>query len=250
MTFRSDFERGEPTIDATQPMNAILRMRSLYAAWLAIVVGSSPLAAAETVRIVCLGDSVTKAVRPGVDADQTFCVRLEKMLRARAVDVEVINAGVGGNTTADALRRFDNDVLAKKPHHVVLMFGLNDSWIDEGRTTSRLSVEEYRQNLQRMSVMLTARGISVTLMTPNPAIAPVYPSERNRTLKAYVDVVRSLARNEGAPSDLIDVYQRFAELAIEGADLNDYFTDGMHPNPAGQQIIADMLAESFAEVLK
>jgi lysophospholipase L1-like esterase len=231
-------------------MNAILRMQPLYAAWLVIVLGTSPLAAAETVRIVCLGDSVTKAVRPGVDADQTFCALLEKMLRARAIDVEIINAGVGGNTTADALRRFDNDVLAKKPHHVVMMFGLNDSWIDEGRTTSRLSVEEYRQNLQRMCVMLTARGISVTLMTPNPAIAPTYPPERNRTLKPYVDVVRSLARGGGAPSDLIDVYQRFTELAIEGADLNAYFTDGMHPNPAGQQIIADMLAEPLAEVLK
>ena len=179
------------------------------------MLGSSPLAAAETVRIVCLGDSVTKAVRPGVDADQTFCVRLEKMLRARAIDVEVINAGVGGNTTADALRRFDNDVLAKKPHHVVMMFGLNDSWIDEGRTTSRLSVEEYRQNLTRMAALLTARGISVTLMTPNPAIALSYPPERNRTLKPYVDVVRSLARGGGATSDLIDVYERFAELAIE-----------------------------------
>ncbi|HEY4309608.1 MAG TPA: GDSL-type esterase/lipase family protein [Pirellulales bacterium] len=225
-------------------------MRSLYAAWLAIVLGSSPFAAAETVRIVCLGDSVTKAVRPGVNEDQTFCVRLEKMLRARKIDVEIINAGVGGNTTADALRRFDNDVLAKKPHHVVMMFGLNDSWIDEGRTTSRLSVEEYRQNLQRMCVMLTACGISVTIMTPNPAIAPMYPPERNRALKPYVDVVRSLVGEGGASSDLIDVYQRFAELAIEGADLNDYFTDGMHPNPAGQQIIADMLVEPLVEILK
>ena len=51
-------------------------------------------------------------------------------------------------------------------------------------------------------------------------------------------------------ADLIDVYRRFAELAIEGAYLNAYFTDGMHPNPAGQQIIADMLAETFAEPAK
>ena len=42
--------------------------------------------------------------------------------------------------------------------------------------------------------------------------------------------------------ELIDVYQRFAELAIEGTDLNTLFTDGMHPNPAGQSVIAEMLA--------
>jgi lysophospholipase L1-like esterase len=231
-------------------MNALLRMRLLYAVWLALLLSCFPVAAAETVRIVCLGDSVTKAVRPGVEADQTFCALLQKMLRAQTIDVEVINAGVGGNTTADALRRFDSDVLAKKPHHVVIMFGLNDSWIDEGRTMSRVSVAEYRKNLEQMAAMLAERGIGVTLMTPNPAIAPTYPPERNRTLKPYVEVVRALARGRAERTHLIDVYQRFAELAIEDADVNAYFTDGMHPNPAGQQIIADMLAASFAERLR
>jgi lysophospholipase L1-like esterase len=231
-------------------MNAFLQIRLLRAAWLALVLCGSHVAAAETVRIVCLGDSVTKAVRPGVEADQTFCALLEVKLRARGVDVEVINAGIGGHTTADGLRRFDSDVLAKKPHHVVIMFGLNDSWIDEGRTTSRVSVAEYRQNLQQMAATLAERNIGITFMTPNPAIAPKYPTERNRTLKPYVEVVRALAREGAERVHLIDVYERFAELAIEDADLNAYFTDGMHPNPAGQQIIADMLVASFAERLR
>ncbi len=242
--------RSQASVGTAESMNVLLRMRSLHVVGLALVLSCSPLVAAESVRIVCLGDSVTKAVRPGVDADQTFCARLEKMLHAQGADVAIINAGVGGNTTADALRRLDHDVLAKKPHYVVIMFGLNDSWIDEGRTTSRVSVEEYRKNLQTMAAALTARGIGVILMTPNPALTPKYPPERNRTLKPYVEVVRALTRGNTERAVLIDVYQRFAELAIEGADLNAYFTDGMHPNPAGQQIIADMLAESFTELLR
>ena len=57
----------------------------------------------------------------------------------------------------------------------MIMFGLNDSWIDEGgrHNVLRVSVEEYRQNLQQMAADLTARGISVILMTPNPADAQV-----------------------------------------------------------------------------
>ncbi|MEX2113877.1 MAG: SGNH/GDSL hydrolase family protein [Pirellulales bacterium] len=208
------------------------------------------LVAATPVRIVCLGDSVTKAERPGVAAGETFCAVLERSLNAsdeQDEQVEVINAGIGGHTTAQGLARFESDVLAHQPDYVVIMFGLNDSWIDQGNTESRLTVREYRANLEQMLAKLRHRRIGVLLMTPNPAIAPMYPAERNVTLKPYVEAVRDLARREQLP--LVDVYQRFAELAIEGVDLNTLFTDAMHPNPAGQKLIAGMLAEQFESLL-
>lgn len=199
------------------------------------------------VRIVCLGDSVTKAVRVGVAPDQTFCAVLARSLDDPARPVEVINAGIGGNTTVDGLARFDRDVLAQRPAYVVLMFGLNDSWIDDGRTASRLNVAGYRDNLRRMIAMLRERDIRAVLMTPNPAIAPKYPPERNVTLKPYVEAVREIARAERV--ELIDVYGRFAEMAVEGVDLNTLFTDAMHPNPAGQKLISEMLADRFRGLL-
>ena len=198
-------------------------------------------------RVVFLGDSVTRAVRPGVTPDQTFCTLFEKGFRASGVPVESINAGVGGNTTADALARFEPDVLARKPDFVVIMFGLNDSWIDEGKTRTRLTVAQYRDNLRSMIATLKARGIRVVLMTPNPAIAPRYGPERNITLRPYVEAVREIARGEGLP--LVDVYSRFAELALEGVELNTLFTDAMHPNPKGQRLIAEMLIERFRPLL-
>jgi len=51
-------------------------------------------------------------------------------------------------------------------------------------------------------------------------------------------VVRSLARHHELP--LVDIYQHFAELAQE-REINSLFTDDMHPNPAGQKQIADLL---------
>ena len=223
--------------------------RAALSAALAIMLwpGSGLMSAEPPVRIVCLGDSVTKAVRPGVSAGETFCAQLERQLDAGGRDVTVITAGSGGNTTADGLARLETDVLSHDPHFVVIMFGLNDSWIDEGKTASRLTVEQYRDNLAQMVSRLRGRGIAVVLMTPNPAIAPAYPAARNVTLKTYVAAVRTLARRERLP--LVDVYGRFAELAIEGADLNSLFTDAMHPNPAGQKLIAAMLTEQFGELL-
>jgi len=194
--------------------------------------------AAEPVRIVCLGDSVTKAVRSGVEPHETFSALLQQQLSRADQHVEVVNAGIGGNTTEDGLKRFQTDVLNHHPKVVVIMFGLNDSWIDAGKTASRLTVHEYRANLDTMLELLIGHEIKVVLMTPNPALAPTYGTERNATLRPYVEVVRSLARHHELP--LVDVYQHFAELAQE-REINSLFTDDMHPNPAGQRQIADLL---------
>jgi acyl-CoA thioesterase-1 len=228
--------------NGTMGMNGLLRF-TLAIGFILLTCGSADA----DPRVVFLGDSVTRAVRPGVTSDQTFCTLFEKGFRASGVPIEAINAGVGGNTTADALARFERDVLARKPGFVVIMFGLNDSWIDEGKTASRLTVTQYRDNLRSMIATLKARGTRVVLMTPNPAIAPKYGPERNVTLRPYVEAVREIAQVEGLP--LIDVYGRFAELALEGVELNTLFTDAMHPNPAGQRVIAEMLITRFRPLL-
>jgi lysophospholipase L1-like esterase len=219
------------------------RFTSLAAVFL-LIAGT---AIGDPIRIVCLGDSVTKAVRPGVESHETFCALLEKQLTTADRPVRVINAGIGGHTTADGLKRFQTDVLDHKPHFVVLMFGLNDSWIDSGQSASRLTVEQYRANLREMIATLTAKGAQVILMTPNPALSPTYGPERNATLKPYVTVVRQLAAEHHLP--LIDIYRHFAELTLEAAEINSLFTDDMHPNPAGQAQIAKLLHEHFTAAL-
>jgi acyl-CoA thioesterase-1 len=213
--------------------------------FLAVGLFAPAVAAAKTpLKIVCLGDSVTKAVRPGVKADETFCAVLEKKLHDTGTKATVINSGVGGHTTADGLARFDRDVLAHKPTHVVIMFGLNDCWIDDGKTAPRLTQEQYAANLKKMIDKLRADKIAIVLMTPNPVIAPKYPPARNAHLKKYVQEVRRLARTEKLP--LIDVYAHIGELALEGVDLNTLFTDAQHPNPKAQALIAEWLFEELA----
>jgi acyl-CoA thioesterase-1 len=214
-------------------------MRSLFL----LLFLTGPTTAQPSLRIVCLGDSVTRGVRLGVNLDQTYCVLLEKGLKEAGRPVQVINAGVGGHTTVDGLARFDRDVLAHKPTHVVIMFGINDSWIDKGQAASRVTVADYSANLKKMLAALKQQKITPILMTSNPVAAPRYPPERNVTLKKYVEAMRDVARTEEVR--LIDVYARFAEMALEGTDLNTLFTDAMHPNPKGHAVIAEMLLGAF-----
>src|SRR5260370_4163115 len=123
------------------------------------------------------------------------------------------------------------------------MFGINGSWIDKGETASRVTVAEYTANLKKMVATLKEQKITPILMTSNPVAAPKYPAERNVNLKKYVEAMRGLAKAERVV--LIDVYARFAEMALEGTEINTLFTDAMHPNPRGHTVIAEMLLREF-----
>src|SRR5437764_10322918 len=98
-------------------------------------------------RIVALGDSITRGVRQGVAADETFAALLEAELRKQKINAEVVNVGIGGERSDQALKRLDRAVLALKPRLVLVMYGTNDSYIDKDRTEPRLSKEDYGANL-------------------------------------------------------------------------------------------------------
>ena len=59
------------------------------------------------VRIVALGDSITKGVRAGVRPNETFAALAERALKADGIDAEVVNLGVAGERTDQALKRLD-----------------------------------------------------------------------------------------------------------------------------------------------
>ena len=74
-------------------------------------------------RIICHGDSLTE----GKDIEAAY--RWPSLLQ-NALGTEVINTGIGGDTTAGLLSRFATDVIPRKPDAVILMGGINDFWWD------------------------------------------------------------------------------------------------------------------------
>ena len=62
-------------------------------------------AAAKPLKLVALGDSLTAGY--GLSSGQAFPDVLARALKAKGWDVEVVNAGVSGDTAADGLARFD-----------------------------------------------------------------------------------------------------------------------------------------------
>ena len=170
---------------------------------------------AEEFRILMLGDSLTAGY--GLAARDSLPARLEGALRARGLDVRVIDAGVSGDTTAGGLARLEW-ALADRPHAVVVALGANDALraIDPAVT---------RSNLDRLLSALSERGLPVLLAG---MLAP-----------------RNLGPDYGARFDAIypDLARRHAALLypflLEGvatvAALNQ--ADGIHPNTQGVEAI-------------
>src|SRR6476660_7469915 len=104
----------------------------------------------EPAKIITLGDSITKGVRQGVKANETFAAYLQDMLKEKGVKAEVINVGIGGEDTNGALRRLERDVIGRKPRLVAIMYGTNDSYVDKGKKDSRLTPEQFRRNLTEL----------------------------------------------------------------------------------------------------
>jgi lysophospholipase L1-like esterase len=197
--------------------------------------------------IVTLGDSITKGVRSGVTGEQTFAALVEKRLGDDGHSVRVINVGIGGERTDQALARFDR-VLAHKPDIVTVMYGTNDSYVDKGKTASRITVDQYRANLKKIVTELLRRGIQPVLMTEprwsDKAGNNGIGENPNIKLEPFIEACRETAKKWRVP--LVDHFSGWTAEREGGTDLHGWTTDGCHPNPKGHA----RLAEAMLPVLK
>jgi lysophospholipase L1-like esterase len=217
----------------------------------------------DRVRIVAFGDSTT-APRGTL---AVYAGLLEQDLPARGVKAEVINAGVGGHCTRLGRQRFKTDVLDRKPVVVIIQFGINDSAVDVWKTPPitepRVTLADYRANLEFFVDSLQAAGARVVLMTPNPMRwterdrrrydKPPYqvddPDGFNVLLKQYAESARQVARERKVA--LVDIYAEFQAFnGSTGQSMDDLLLDGIHPNARGQRLIADLLLATLPALLK
>jgi lysophospholipase L1-like esterase len=204
-----------------------------------------------TTTVVALGDSITRGVRPGVKADETFAAILDERLAEQKVSAKVLNAGVGGERTDGALARLEKQVLNHKPKVVLVMYGTNDSYVDKGELKSRLSIEKYRENLEKLVDELRKNGAEPILMTEPRWAAGEQDGlgeDPNMRLARYLEVCRAVARDKKVR--LVDHYQHWLEAEEKGTKLRDWTTDGCHPNPRGHREIADLIVPVLVEVLR
>lgn len=204
--------------------------RTLGAALLAFALLSAPAApaAAEPVRLMAFGDSLTHGY--GLAAGETFPEQLEAALRADGLDVTVINAGNSGDTTAGGRARLDW-ALADDPDAVIVELGANDGLrgLDPGATYD---------NLDAILTRLTAEGLPVLLagMLAPPNLGREYGD-------AFNAVYPRLAKKHEVP-----LYPFFLDGVAMDPSLNQ--ADGIHPNAEGVAAIVARIKPHVVRLLE
>jgi len=179
-------------------------------------------------RIVFLGDSLTAGL--GLAADRSFPSLIEKKLKEKGLDYDVINAGVSGDTSAGGVRRLDwsmeGDVRV-----LIVALGANDG-------LRGLPATEMKKNLA--AVLDRARGRKVPVILAGMEAPPNYGPEYTR---AFRNVYSELAA---------EYKVRFIPFLLQGvagdASLNQ--ADGIHPNVRGAEIVADLVWAELEPALR
>ncbi len=189
--------------------------------------------------LICMGDSLTEGA--DIPVGHTW-----PALVANALNIEVINCGIGGDTTAGMLARFYPEVVAGKPAFALIMGGTNDLWWG-------LTINTILANLFSMVVQARHHGITPAICLPLPVNTRLarqndfsppwrgydrFTEEMDRLIEK---IAIHAAESEAA---LIDLHRPF--VSADGNVRFDLFLpDGLHPNRDGHRNIAAAIGNGF-----
>jgi acyl-CoA thioesterase-1 len=172
-------------------------------------------APAKPVKMVVLGDSLSAGL--GLAADAAFPARLQKALEAKGIKVDMINAGVSGDTASGGRERLEWSV-PEGTEAVILELGANDALRGTDPAVTRAALSDILSRLK-------ARGIAVLIC--GMLAPPNYGSDYAARFNA---IYPELSKSFGMP-----LYPFFLEGVAADAKLNQ--ADGMHPTADGVDIV-------------
>jgi acyl-CoA thioesterase-1 len=173
------------------------------------------VAEAKPVKMVVLGDSLSAGL--GLSASAAFPERLQKTLESKGIAVDVINAGVSGDTSSGGRDRLDWSV-PDGTQAVILELGANDALRGTDPAVTRSALSDILTRLK-------ARGIAVLLC--GMVAPPNYGTDYSARFNA---IYPDLANSFGVP-----LYPFFLQGVAAEARLNQ--ADGLHPTAEGVDVI-------------
>lgn len=178
--------------------------------------------------IVAFGDSLTAGY--GLSHEDSYTALLQRKLDENNYRYRVVNAGVSGDTSAGGARRIDWALQAGNVKVLILELGGNDG-------LRGLPVTDLRKNLSQIIERAQAKNVKVILagMEAPPNMGADYTREFRQTF-------RDLAKQYRTP---------FIPFVLEGvggrAEYNQ--PDGIHPNAAGEKIMAENVWKTLEPLL-
>ena len=171
--------------------------------------------AGKPIKMVVLGDSLSAGL--GLSASAAFPARLKQSLKIKGIDVDMINAGVSGDTSSGGRDRLDWSV-PEGTDAVILELGANDALRGTDPKVTRAALTDILARLKARKVAVLLCGM----------LAP--PNYGNDYSGRFNAIYPDLAKSFGVP-----LYPFFLEGVAADARLNQ--ADGMHPTAEGVDVI-------------
>jgi lysophospholipase L1-like esterase len=168
-------------------------------------------------KLVCLGDSLTEGYQ--MDLSRRWTEEL-----ARSTDIEVINSGICGDTTAGMLSRFKEMVLDHQPTHLLILGGTNDMILD-------VPMETILSNIKAMTRYARYHGIEAVIGIPMSYRVDLLPKAEQTEFEKAIGHRIEHYRKE------LRAYSEWDQMPMidfnRGLEAADYQSDGCHPNEEG-----------------
>jgi len=184
---------------------------------------------------------------------------LNKPKQTNKRTVMIINKGFSGKNTRDGINLLDQEVLALKPQHVIVYFGMNDAI----NSHNLLPLESYANNLRIMVKRLREGDVrNVALVTLNPVIEqyvrerhPKHPKKENLQayLASYDQAIRTVAAENKLPLiDLRKLVGKHGGPAISNQSLircepNGGGRDGVHLTARAYALLGQLAFETIGD---
>jgi acyl-CoA thioesterase-1 len=171
--------------------------------------------ASKPVKMVVLGDSLSAGL--GLPAPAAFPERLQKALEAKGIAVEMINAGVSGDTSSGGRDRLDWSV-PEGTEAVIVELGANDALRGTDPAVTRTALSDILARLKARKIAALICGMYAP---------PNYGSDYAARFNV---IYPELSKSFGVP-----LYPFFLEGVAGDAKLNQ--ADGLHPTAEGVDVI-------------
>ena len=180
---------------------------------------TSPLNAGDMKTILVLGDSLSGGF--GLKPSEAYPALLANKLRAAGLNFQVTNASQTGGTTDGGLERLPGH-LKRKIDIFILELGINDAF-------RGVPVDQIQSNLQQIIDKVKARNPNVRVVIAGMQ-QPDYATDDY--VAAFGKMFADLASKNGAV---------LVPYLLEGVagDPSLNLPDGIHPNAAGQKVLAE-----------
>ena len=187
----------------------------------------APGEADRPIKIVALGDSLSAGL--GLPAEQSFPAKLAKALRAHGDNVEMINAGVSGDTASDGAARLDWSV-PDGIDAVIVELGANDALRGIDPKVTRAALADILERLQQRHIPVLLAGMRA-------------PRNMGASYtQAFDAIFPELAMKYG-----VLLYPFFLDGVAADPALNQ--PDGIHPTPAGVDVIVSRMLPKIEELM-